>query len=320
MTRSTCLLVCWSFLPSLHTSPPLSPNAMIAQLLRSSLILAAGLGFAAGLAAQTPAPKFPQASPPTVLKQQVGITDIEITYARPSMKGRRIFGGLVPYGEVWRTGANSATRITFSTPVNFGGTDVPAGTYELFAIPNETVWTVILQKAQEKPQWGSYTYDQKNDVARVTGKVTALASPSETFWIGLNDLRDTSATLNFTWEHTRVSVPITIDTAGILGPQIEAAMADPETAKKIHFPAAMFYFENNLDLKQALAWMDAGLAAQPNAFWMIYRKALILEKAGDKAGAKAAAEQSLALAEADKREGIRKEYITLNKALLARLQ
>lgn len=285
-------------------------------------VLAGALALASSALAQPAAPKlaFPKASPSATLKQQVGVTDIEITYQRPSMKGRKVFGGLVPYGEVWRTGADTATRITFSTAVKFGGADVAAGSYELFTIPGEKEWTVILQRPGEKPQWGSYTYDAKNDVARVPGKVTALPSTSETFWIGLNDLRDTAATLNLTWENTRVSVPITIDTVAVLAPQIEAAMADPEVAKKIYFPSAMFFYENNHDLPKAIEWMNAGLAAQPNAFWMIYRKGLILEKAGDKAGAKAAAEQSLALAEQDKREGIKKEYIALNRALLERLK
>lgn len=293
---------------------------MIAQILRASLLLATGLGLAAGLSAQTaPQLKFPQASPPTVLKQQVGITDIEITYNRPSMKGRQVFGGLVPYGEIWRTGANNATRIAFSTPVKFGGADVPAGTYELFSIPNEKEWTVILQAPQEKPQWGSYAYDPKNDVARVTAPVASLAAPSETFWIGLNDLRDNSATLNFTWEKTRVSVPITVDTVGLLAPQIEAVMAG-EAEKKPYFPAAMFYLDNNHDLPKALEWMNAAIAARPGQMWMVYRKALLLEKMGDKAGAKAAAEESLALTGKAPAGSLRDEYTRLNQALIARVQ
>jgi len=281
--------------------------------------LAAGLMLAGSLHAQTPAaPKlaFPQASPPATLKQQVGITDIEVNYSRPSMKGRKVFGGLVPFGEVWRTGANSATKITFSTPVKFGGADVAAGTYELFTIPGEKEWTVIIHKNMS--QWGSYSYDAKNDVARVTAHVTTVPTTSETFWIGFNDLRDNSASLNFTWENTRVSVPITIDTVGLLVPQIEAAMAS-SAEKKPYFQAAMFYFENGLDLKKSLEWMDAGLAANPKAYWMIYRKGLILAKSGDKAGAKAAAEQSLAMAEKES-GNVRDEYIRLNKALLESLK
>lgn len=283
-------------------------------------LLAVGLALAGCLHAQTPAaPKlaFPQPSPAATLKQQVGITDIEINYNRPSARGRKIFGGLVPYGEVWRTGANSATKISFSTPVKFGGADIPAGTYELFTIPSEKEWTVIIH--QNKSQWGSYSYDAKNDVARVTAKVTALPEPVETFAIGISDITESSATLNFAWANTHASVAFTVDTVGILVPQIEAAMQNPETAKKIYFGAAMFYYENNLDLKKAIAWMNAGLEANPKAYWMIYRKGLILAKAGDKAGAKAAAEQSLAMAEKES-GSIRDEYVRLNKALLDSLK
>lgn len=283
-------------------------------------LLAVGLALAGCLHAQTPAaPKLvlPQASPPATLKQQVGVTDIEISYNRPSMKGRKIFGGLVPYGEIWRTGANTATKITFSTPVKFGGADVPAGTYELFTIPGEHEWTVIVHKNMS--QWGSYAYDAKNDVARVTAKATTLQTASETFWIDLNEIRDTSASLNFTWENTRASVPITIDTIGILVPQVEAVMAS-NAEKKPYFQAANFYFDNGLDLKKSLEWMDAGLAANPKVYWMIYRKGLMLAKAGDKAAAKAAAEQSLALAEKDKPGELREEYVRLNKALIERVK
>lgn len=283
-------------------------------------LLALGLALAGSLSAQTPAaPKlsFPQASPPATLKQQVGITDIEISYSRPSAKGRKVFGGLVPYGEIWRTGANSATKITFSTPVKFGGAEIAAGTYELFTIPGEKEWTVIIHKNMS--QWGSYTYDAKNDVARVTAQVTSLPSASESFWIGLNDLRDNSATLNLTWEKTRVTVPITIDTVGLLAPQIEAVMAS-NAEKKPYFPAAMFYLDNNHDLPKALEWMNTAIAARPGQMWMIYRKGLILEKMGDKAAAKAAAEESLALTEKAQAGELREEYTRLNHALLERVK
>jgi len=281
------------------------------------------LGFAACVlppaasAADTAGPKleFPAASPTATLKQRVGITDIEISYARPGVKGRKIFGGLVPYGQIWRTGADTATKVSFSTPVKLGGAAIPAGTYELFTIPGEREWTVIIH--QHKGQWGTYAYDQKNDVARVTVAPLTLPSAVETLAIGLADLRDTSATLYIAWEKTRVPVKLEVDTVGMLQPQIAAAMR--AEGKKPYFQAAMFYFHNNLDTKQALAWIDAGLAEQPEAFWMLYRKGLILEKLGDKAGARAAAEQSIALAA--KRSGeLKAEYTRLNEALIARVK
>jgi hypothetical protein len=264
-----------------------------------------------------PAPHidFPAASPTATLKQRVGLTDVEVVYSRPSMKGREVFGGLVPYGQVWRTGANNATRITFSTPVKLQGTPVGAGTYELFTIPGTDEWTVILQKAGK--QWGAYAYDQKNDVARVTAKPVALTDPYETFTIGINDIRDESATLNLVWEKTRVRVKLEMDVVGTLVPQIDAAMAAP--GRKPYAMAAMFYLDHNLDLKKALAWMDAAIAEQPNFFPIIYRKALIQAKMGDKEAAIATARQSIDFA--SKSTGPAKdEYIRLNEALIASLK
>lgn len=290
---------------------------MKSSLLHFTLVLGGAVALGLPLPAQAAAPKldFPAPSPASTLKQRVGVTDIEITFARPGMKGRKIFGGLVPYGKIWRTGANTATKIVFSTPVKLNGAAIPAGTYELFTIPGETEWTVIIH--QHKSQWGSYKYDAANDVARVTAKPIALASPIENFAIGLNDLRDTSATMYLAWEKTRVPLKLEVDTVGILVPQIEAAMK--AEGEKPYFAAAMFYYENNLDLKQALAWMNAGLAAQPEAFWMIYRQGLILAKLGDKAGAVAAARKSIELSA--KRPGeIQEEYTRLNEALIASLR
>lgn len=292
--------------------------------LLATLLAAGSLALAGSVAAQTPAaPKltFPQASPPATLKQQVGVTDIEIAYSRPSAKGRKIFGGLVPYGEIWRTGANSATRISFSTPVKVGGVDLPAGNYEMFTIPNESEWTFIFQSLKDRPQWGTYAYDAKNDSARATAKPIATPRPTETFAITLSDLSDQGATLNLYWENIRVPLPIAVDTKGLLVPQIEAAMNAPTPPDPMtRFFAAMFYYENNHDLPKALEWINAAIAGRPGQMWMIYRKGLILEKMGDKAGAKAAAEESLALTEKAPAGGLRDEYLRLNQALLARVQ
>jgi len=288
---------------------------MISSLLRAAILSSVAAALAVSAHAQTPKIDFPAASPVSKIEQRVGVTDVEIVYARPSAKGRKVFGELVPFGEVWRTGANNATSITFSTPVKFGGTDVPAGKYALFTIPAAGEWTVILSKVTE--QWGSYQYDKKDDQARAIVKPIALTDAVETFEIGIGDLRDTSATLVLTWEKTRVPVKIEVDVKSVLVPQIEAAMAG--SGKKPYLSAAMFYYEHDLDLKQALTWMDAGLAEQPEAFWMTYRKGLILAKMGDKKGAIAAAEASLALAQ--KAEGgIKAEYVRLNEALIAKLK
>ena len=297
-------------LTSFYT-PMMNPRLLLASL---------SLALAASLTAQTaaPAPKleFPAASPSIMLKQRVGVTDIELVDARPGLKGRVAFGGLVPYGKVWRTGANTATKVKFSTPVNFGGAAIPAGSYELFTIPGEKEWTVIVHK--DSSQWGSYAYKQENDVARVTAKPVALTASVESLTIDLNDLRDESATLNISWEKTRVPVKITVDVVATLVPQIEAVMAS-SAAKKPYANAAMFYLDHKIDLKKAAQWMDAAIAAQPEAFYLVYRKGLVQAAAGDKAGALASAQASLAAAQ--KAGGpIGEEYASLNQKLIASLK
>ena len=267
---------------------------------------------------RAPGPRLdiPAASPASTIKQRVGVTDIEVVYSRPGMKGREVFGGLVPYGEVWRTGANNATLISFSTPVTFQGTRVEAGSYELFTIPGKDEWTVILQKAAK--QWGAYVYDQKNDVARGTVKPVDHPEAVETFAINFADLRDDSATLNLVWDRTRVPVKLETDVVSTLVPQIEAVMASPG-GKKPYVPAAMFYLDHNLDLKKALGWMDAAIAEQPDFYPIIYRKALIQAKMGDKEGAIATAKQSMDLA-AKATGQAKDEYIRLNEAVIAGLK
>jgi hypothetical protein len=290
------------------------------KTLLPSLVLLVAAGLTTTAFAQAPAPKldFPASSPAATLKQRVGVTEIEINYSRPSVKGRKVFGGLEPYGAVWRTGANSPTKITFSTPVKFGGKDVPAGSYGLFSIPGEKEWTVIINKIDAK-DWGAYNYSEKNDVARVTVKPATLSEKVETFEIDISDITGNSAHLNLAWDKVRVPVKLEVDTVGQLKPEIEAVMAS-NAEKKPYFQAAMFYFESNLDLKQALEWMNAGLKEQPNAFWMIYRKGLLLAKMGDKTGALEAAKASRELAAKDNRAGIRDEYLRLNDALIASLK
>src|SRR5512145_834532 len=236
---------------------------------------------------------FPQASPSASVKERVGVTDVSIEYSRPSIRERKIFGGLVPYGEVWRTGANAATRITFSTDVKLGGAAVPAGSYALFTIPGEAEWTVILSRVVDD-QWGSYAYNQKDDQARVKAKPVAMAEPLETMTISLQDMRAGKANLVIAWEKTKVPIEIDTDLVAKIKPQIEAAMAG-SGEKKPYFAAAMFYYENNLDMALAKSWIETAAKQQPDAVWIAYRKGLILKKAGDKDGAMAAAKQALEL-------------------------
>ncbi len=267
------------------------------------------------LHAQAPVLEFPAPSPTTTTKQKVGITDVEVVYSRPSAKGRKIFGDLVPYGELWRTGANAATKITFGTDVKFHGAAVPAGSYALFTIPDAAEWTVILSKVAE--QSGTSTYDPKNDLLRVKVKPVALANPVESFRITLEDLRDDSASLTLAWEKTSVPIQIETDIVAMLVPKIQAAMA--AEGKKPYYQAAMFYYEHDLDMKLATQWMAEACKERPDTYWMVHRQGLILAKAGDKAAAIDAANRSMELA--SKIGGATAaEYKRLNEALIAGLK
>jgi len=285
--------------------------------IKSLVVVLSFLLFFSPITAQTTPPKleFPAPSPASTIKQRVGVTDIEISYSRPSLKGRKAFGNLVPFGQIWRTGANSATKIKFSTAINFGGANIPAGTYELFTIPGPAEWTVIVHK--DSSQWGAYQYKPENDVTRVKAMPVSLSSPVESFTIDFSTLRDDSATLNLTWEKTSVPIKITVDLISLV-PQIEAVMASSEV-KKPYANAAMFYLEHGQDLTKAAAWMDAAIAAQPTAFFLVYRKAKILAAAGDKAGALAAATASLEAAMKAK-SPVGEEYTKLNQDLIASLK
>ena len=277
----------------------------------------AALFLASGLHAQEAKKiEFPQASPLASVKERVGVTDVSVEYSRPSMRERKIFGGLVPYGQVWRTGANAATKVTFSTAVKVGGAAVPAGSYALFTIPGEAEWTVILSKVVDD-QWGSYAYNQKDDQARVKVKPAAMAEPVETMTIGLQDVRAGKANLVIAWDRTKVPVEIDTEVVAKVKPQIEAAMAG--SGEKPYFAAAMFYYENDVDMTLAKEWIEAAAKQQPDAVWIAYRKGLILKKAGDKEGALAAAKQARELA--SKAEGeLKAEYTRLSESLIASLQ
>ncbi|MDX1408773.1 MAG: DUF2911 domain-containing protein [Saprospiraceae bacterium] len=263
--------------------------------------------------AQTGAFEVPTTNSRATVHQRVAATDIEITYHRPNVKGRIIFGELVPYGRVWRTGADAATTISFSTPVIIEGTEVDAGTYELFTIPGAEQWTVILQEAQG--QWGSYSYSPEHDALRVNVKPVPTAHV-ETFTISLDVVGASYATLNIAWARVRVPVRIEIDLEATVLPGLEAALqAD---GRRPYFRAAMFYFENDLDINRAAELMALALEQAPGHIGMLYRQALILERKGDLAGARAAAEASLAGAQ-DAGDELKAEYTRLNKALLERL-
>ena len=194
----------------------------------------------------------------------------------------------MPYGKLWRAGANQATRISFSTPVKLNGTDIAAGAYAVFAIPNKDEWTIIFNKEIE--QSGIGKYDEKADVARFNVKPTELQSAVENYTIEVEPVSDQSGTLNFVWEKTKVSLKLEIEFIKDLVSRVEAVMAS-ETAQKPYFQAALLYFNHDQDLQKASKWVDAAITERPiYPFYLV--KGKILAKLGDKEGARNAAQES----------------------------
>jgi hypothetical protein len=285
---------------------------MNSQTLRLFSAAACGLLVASSLLAQPARVDFPAPSPACTLKQHVGLTDIEVVYSRPSMKGRQIFGSLVPFGTVWRTGANNATKVTFSTPVKLNGAEIPAGAYALYTIPGENEWTIILNKGAGK---SGTQYDEKEDVVRFKATPVNLSDTSiETFTIEFNQLRDESAVLDLVWGKTVVPIKVELDLTSKLVPQIEAAMA-AEGGQKPYYQAAMFYYDHGQDLSKASKWVDAAIA-QREAHYIVYLKAKILARLGDKEGAIAAAKRSTELAIKANDPG----YVKMNEDLISSLK
>jgi hypothetical protein len=284
---------------------------MNSKMPRFFSVFACGLMLTFSLPAQTLRVEFPAPSPACTLKQRVGLTDIEIVYSRPGMKDRTIFGSLVPYGQVWRTGANNATKITFSTPVKLNGTEIAAGSYSIYTIPGEGEWTIIINK--NVGQSGTQ-YDEKADVARFKATPVTLTKPMETFVIEFTEIRDESALLNLVWEKTLVPIRFEVELTGKLVPQIEAVMAS-DAKPKPYYQAAMFYYDHGQDLQKASKWVDAAIAER-EAHYIVYLKAKILAKLGDKEGAIAAAKRSTELAIKAKDTG----YVKLNEDLISGLK
>jgi hypothetical protein len=243
--------------------------------------------------------EFPSASARAVLKQRVGLTDIEVDYSRPNKNGRAIFGGLVPFDKPWRTGANQPTKIKTSAPVKFGDKEVPAGEYALYTIPGANEWKLILSKNLKAQAMTDHKPEE--EVARVTAKpMMALPMPAETFTIGFEDLRADSAIFYLEWDKTRVPVKITTNDVEKVMKGIDAKIkgGQPDETGFFYYNAASFYLDQNKDLPQALKWVDQAIEKNPKAYFMQQKKAQILAKMGNKKEAIAAAEKSIELLKA----------------------
>ncbi|MFZ4542732.1 MAG: DUF2911 domain-containing protein [Saprospiraceae bacterium] len=257
--------------------------------MKKILFLAISSLFVFGVQAQI---KAPQPSPTSKITQAVGLSEITIEYSRPGMKGRKIFGGLVPFNELWRTGANASTKLTFGENVKIAGQDLKKGTYALFTIPGEKEWTIIIHKNLE--HWGTDDYKQEEDMFRFVAKPIALSSPVESFTMSVDNLKSGSCEITMSWEKTAVSIPVTLNTDEAMVSSIKKAMDGPSAGD--YYAAARYYHEENKDAKQALDWVNKSLEKGGDKFWILRLKALLQAKNGDYAGAIATAEKSSELA------------------------
>jgi len=253
--------------------------------------------------------KTPAPSPLQTVDQAFALSNIKIEYSRPSVKGRVIFGDLVPYGKVWRTGANQSTKTTFGDDVKVEGVALKAGTYALYTIPNKDSWDILFYK--DLTLGGNVAeYKATEEVARVKGKVSATGMKVETFTINVGDVTATTASVDLMWDMTKVSFGVSTDIDEKVMKNIETALASDT---RPYFQAANYYYENNKDLSKALTWVNTASEQNPKAYWMVHLKAKIQMKMKDAKGAIESAEKSMALAKEDGNA----DYVKLNEKLIA---
>ncbi|HET6995585.1 MAG TPA: DUF2911 domain-containing protein [Chitinophagaceae bacterium] len=254
--------------------------------------------------------KTPAPSPPQLIKQDFGLSSIELSYSRPGIKGRKIFGDLVPYNKVWRTGANNATTITFGDDVIIDGTNIPAGKYGLLTIPDKKSWIIIISKQTDVTNPSAYK--KESDVARIPVAVKKLKDPVETFTMQFANVKNTSCELHLMWDKSAAVLPIKTEIDSKIMASIDEAM---KKDKPPYYQAAVYYMENNKDLVKALDWFNKAAEADPKAYWVQHQWANCLAKLGKKAEAKATAQRSKELAIAANND----DYVRLNDKLLAEL-
>lgn len=265
-------------------------------------VLAITLAFAAQAQIRTPAP-----SPSCELKQTVGLTDVTINYSRPSAKGRTIFGagGVVPFDEMWRLGANQATKINFADAVTIGGQELKAGAYAVLAMPTAREWKIMFY-TYEGGNWGSYV--EKTPAATAVAPVTNLTAAVETFTIGIGNLNMNSATIDFSWGNTLVSLPIKVEVDKRVMADIDRVMNGPSAND--YYAAASYLHDTQKNLQQALEYITKANSMGEPRYWMVRREALIKADLGMYAEAIKAAIRSSELAEAAEDMN----YVRMNKA------
>ncbi|MGB6269943.1 MAG: DUF2911 domain-containing protein [Olleya sp.] len=268
-----------------------------------TLIMVLAVSYSVNAQVEAPAP-----SPFQKIEQKVGLTDVTLEYSRPSMKGRKIFGDLVPFGQLWRTGANKNTIVSFSDAVMIGGKEVKAGSYAVFTTPNESSWDVVFYSDTEN--WGTpQKWDDSKVAAKVTAEVYPLPMDIETFTMSFDDMTNDSAMLGIMWEKAYVGVKIEVPTDKKVSASIDKVMAGPGAGD--YYSAAVYYLNAGKDINQAVKWIDMAVDMSKDnpKFWYLRQQSLIHAKDGDKKGAIKAAKASLAGAE----KAGNADYVKMNK-------
>ncbi len=254
----------------------------------------------------------PQPSPLGMVSQRVGLTDVAIEYSRPGVKGRTIFGELVPFGKTWRTGANSNTKVTFSSDVIIDGQTLNAGSYGLYTVPNENSWEVMFYTESDN-SGVPRDWDDSKVAAKTTVNVQAFPINVETFTISINDVTSTTAVLGILWEKTYVAVTFEVPTDEMVSATIDAVMAATPKAGD-YYNAAIYYNQQDKDIKKANEWMEKAMSlTEKPAFWQLRQQSLIYAKMGDSEKAIAVAEKSLELS----KEAGNEAYIKMNTESLS---
>ncbi|WP_254560658.1 DUF2911 domain-containing protein [Dyadobacter diqingensis] len=253
---------------------------------------------------------LPNPSTTQTVIQDLGLGKVSVTYSRPPVKNRKIFGGLVPYGQVWRAGANNATVIKFSEDAIVEGHNIPAGAYALFCIPEKDEWTIILNKSAD--QWGAYAYNQASDLIRFKVKTIKTAEKQEAFTMLFNNPTTITSYLNISWDQTAVNIHLTTNDDAKIVASIDRIMEKKEVSNLNYFNAIQYYYINNKDTDKALGWIAKAEQDFPKrASYKLFKSRFLLRK-GDKAGAQAAAEAGIKTAQ----EGSDNEYLRLNQEAL----
>jgi len=254
----------------------------------------------------------PQPSPKATVEQRVGLTDISIEYSRPGVRGRTIFGDLVPFGKTWRTGANSNTKITFSSDISIEGQTLKAGSYGLYTVPNENSWEIMFY-AESDNSGVPRDWDNAKIVTKTSVEVYSMPMNVETFTITFDDVSSTSAVIGLLWEKTYVGIKFEVPTDKLVSETIDAVMAaSPEAGD--YYNAAIYYRQQDLDIKKANEWMEKAMSlTEKPAFWQLRQQSLIYAKMGETEKAIAVAGKSLELSKAAGNEA----YVKMNTQSLA---